>query len=95
MMQTIEEAKTALWGQLIDSGETSEEEANALLDSLIDAAKMEERGRLRGLAGFVEPAWETENGGRAGYEFDADDPDEKGIYVLPLSALDPAETPND
>ena len=41
-MTKVEEAKAALWGQLVDSGELGEDDANVLLDNLVEAAKEEE-----------------------------------------------------
>lgn len=46
-MTKVEEAKAALWGQLVDSGELGEDDANVLLDNLVDAARTE--GAERGL----------------------------------------------
>ena len=40
-MTRVEEAKAALWGQLVDSGELDEDDANVLLGTLVDAAKEE------------------------------------------------------
>lgn len=40
-MTKVEEAKAALWGQLVDSGELGEDDANVLLDNLVDAARAE------------------------------------------------------
>ena len=40
-MTKVEEAKAALWGQLVDSGEFEEDDAEVLLDNLVDAAREE------------------------------------------------------
>lgn len=40
-MTKVEEAKAALWGQLVDSGELGEEDANVLLDNLVAASRQE------------------------------------------------------
>jgi hypothetical protein len=87
MMQTIDEARTALWGQLIDSGELSEVEANTLLDGFVSAIRGDERARLRELAELIEPAY---IGDSNDYEFDTPLGSEENIWVLPQSALEEA-----
>jgi hypothetical protein len=77
-MSRVEEAKTAIWGQLIDSGETSEEDANALLETLVGAAGMAAIEKIRSRR--VKETVFTDETGMICL-----------AYVIPAAALDPEE----
>ena len=61
-MTRVEKAKSALWGELIDSGELREEDATSLLNTLVDAAKEEERERIRNVARPLNRVYELGEG---------------------------------
>lgn len=85
--KTLEELRKALIAELgafqmtMFRTDTSDEEVTAFEN----AVRKDELQKILNEADFEEPSWGLENGKREGYEFDAGDPKERGIYILPAT----------
>lgn len=103
-MTKVEEAKAALWGQLVDSGELEGDDAEILLDNLVDAARAEGAEGImscplytHGWANDDDRRGEVHCCDRKGYEMSwnpAEMNDElKRAGIDPASVLAPKEPP--